>query len=161
MNDLKKTVIALVVLLSGCATAGHDARPACPGGSVTMHFIESVPARNSGRTGRFLVANHSSEPIALRLATRDGLQLYAGDAAPFIREADGSWRNYNIQLDELIPPEGVSILDAGQSASFSFDMNGAFLTVNLPANRGRYFTLQFILESGCSLRSEPFQVSTN
>lgn len=159
MNYLKGTFIALLLILAGCATAGSSVATPCTESSVSMRYLDSITARHSGRTGRFVLTNNSPKPIAFRLAKKDGLQLFAGDAAPLFRDEDGLWQNYNLQLDELMPPASELNLDSGQTATVTFDMSGAFLPANLSVNQGKHFLLDLRLKNGCTVRSDPFLIS--
>lgn len=159
MNHFKYVLIALLLTLAGCATADSSATVACSESSVSMRYLDSIAARHSERTGRFLLTNNSQRPIVLRLQGKDNLTLFAGDTAPLFRNEAGSWENYNIQLDELMPPGAELSLAPGQNATVIFDMNGAFLPANLPANRGKHFLLDLRLKDGCAVRSDPFRVS--
>ncbi len=157
MKKLASALVALA-LLSGCVTGPSDATSTCTNDAVSMQYVDTISVKYGVRAGRFNVTNNGPTSIAMRLAQQQELQLYSADTAPLVRSEGGAWENYNIRLDELMPPAGEVKLDPGQSAVVSFDMNGAFLPANLSDNLNKQFLLDLRLKDGCTIRSAPFEV---
>lgn len=150
MDVSKIFVMAAVFMTASCASSGATGTH-CP--VVDVRYAgKQVEA--GGRVAVFNVINRGVSPIEFPLERGAKNIIHSRYVSTEQRPSNGgSWKPYNLILDEVMAPVGTIVISPGRVVEFGSDVNGLLLNDNDPEME---YSVVVKDVAGCVYRSSPF-----
>lgn len=150
-----KIVGVMVALFTASCASAKKVAPHCP--AVEVRYAGEKIEATGSRVAFFKVVNRGVTAIELPLESKSINIIHGRYASTEQRVLnDGTWKEYNPNLDEMLAPTRAMTVAPGQETEFRFDVNGLLLNDRRPEME---YSIVVKDVSGCVYRSLPFNPS--